>query len=409
METEIWKIIPEYEQYEASTYGNIRNTRSKKILQPFHVENAYSQVRLSLGSRSEYKVCRVHRLIAQTWIPNMGNKPTVNHMDRNHFNNAVNNLEWNTYEEQSIHHAKTQLKDKKIVKFAPMQNDFQGEIWKLIPSHKDYQVSNFGRIKGFNGKVLLGHASSRYIQIRTSTSHFYVHRVVAEAFLPNFDPINIINHKDGNRYNNLIGNLECITQQNNTMHAYDENLNKRRVKIQQFTMQGEFIKEFKSITEAAKNTGFKDACIRYRISYSNGEHGGYIWKRIDREVIPQLENNLSTTKFQILNNKNVNVQLYNHILNSKTDTRRDKKDPPSTLIDIGIKVLPKHIRWDKYEKKFIIYNHPQLIYEVERGIRKQPVMSCTKMGDDIIYKFNDALERYQKLDEILETHEKLNT
>jgi len=99
------------------------------------------------------------------------------------------------------------------------------ELWRVIPnSHKLYQVSNYGRVKSFvndkkNGKILKGGEINGFKLIQISTSKmgskkFYVHKLVAEAWLPNPNPQNtIVTHLDGVLTNNHVSNLEWHTRE----------------------------------------------------------------------------------------------------------------------------------------------------------------------------------------------------
>jgi DNA-binding ferritin-like protein (Dps family) len=87
--------------------------------------------------------------------------------------------------------------------------------------------------------------------------------------------------------------------------------------------------------------------------------------------------------------------------NSNRDTRSDKKPPCQELINIGVLELPKYVRWDNTEKKFIIEKHPQLIKEITQGIRTKPTMSGTKSTKlTVIQKYQDIISRLQDLDEL---------
>jgi hypothetical protein len=84
--------------------------------------------------------------------------------------------------------------------------------------------------------------------------------------------------------------------------------------------------------------------------------------------------------------------------NSNRPSRCDKMPPPQELQDLGIDELPRHIRWEHNEKKFIIEKHPTLLKRVQDGLIKKPYMSCTKSTKlSIVEKFQDALARYQEL------------
>ena len=75
--------------------------------------NGYLKVDVCDTSKGLYKQLSVHRLVATTFIPNLENKPTVNHKDGNKLNNSVDNLEWATYSEQQLHAFNTGLKTHK--------------------------------------------------------------------------------------------------------------------------------------------------------------------------------------------------------------------------------------------------------------------------------------------------------
>ena len=97
---EIWKKIEGYENYSVSTYGRVRNDKLNIIMKTKSHFN-YEIVRLI--SNGERKPVRVHRLVAQTFLPNPDNLPQVNHIDEDKTNNHVENLEWCT-SKQNINH-----------------------------------------------------------------------------------------------------------------------------------------------------------------------------------------------------------------------------------------------------------------------------------------------------------------
>lgn len=104
MNQEIWKTNDEYPLYEISTYGNIRNSKTGNILKP-SINKGYYYICIC-NNNCIRKTMSLHRLIAKTFIPNISNKPTVNHKDHNSLNNNINNLEWATYKEQTNHKRK---------------------------------------------------------------------------------------------------------------------------------------------------------------------------------------------------------------------------------------------------------------------------------------------------------------
>ena len=99
---EEWRDIEGYDNYEISTYGRIRSKKLNIIMKTHNNHRGYEQICLRQnGSRHS---CKVHRLVAETFIPNPDNLPQVNHIDGDKWNNNIDNLEWCT-EQQNIQHA----------------------------------------------------------------------------------------------------------------------------------------------------------------------------------------------------------------------------------------------------------------------------------------------------------------
>ena len=88
------RIIEKYPNYTISDKGEIVNINTNKELKPYIRNDGYVIISLSKGGK-KYK-CYLHRLVAETFIPNPDNLPQVNHKDENKSNNCVSNLEWIT-------------------------------------------------------------------------------------------------------------------------------------------------------------------------------------------------------------------------------------------------------------------------------------------------------------------------
>ena len=98
---EIWKGIKGYEDaYEVSNLGNVRRTDTKQPIKPVVSGNERYPV-VGLWRNNKHKVRRVHRIVAETFIPNPENKPCIDHIDTNPWNNCVSNLRWCTHKENS--------------------------------------------------------------------------------------------------------------------------------------------------------------------------------------------------------------------------------------------------------------------------------------------------------------------
>lgn len=101
-----FKPIESHPRYGVSRDGTIINDR-KKIKVPQPTDNGYLKVDLYDSGKKSSK--RIHRLVAEAYIPNPYNKPDVNHKDGNKHNNSVSNLEWVTKSENMIHAYQTGL------------------------------------------------------------------------------------------------------------------------------------------------------------------------------------------------------------------------------------------------------------------------------------------------------------
>lgn len=111
---EIWKPVKGYEgKYEVSTYGRIRSLIGSGgedrvcILKPYIAKTlSINYKRVGLWKNQQNTVRFVHRLVAETFIPNPLNKPFINHIDNDPHNNHVDNLEWCTQQENIQHSLK---------------------------------------------------------------------------------------------------------------------------------------------------------------------------------------------------------------------------------------------------------------------------------------------------------------
>ena len=155
---EVWKTAVYHgevyeELYQVSNWGkimilNYKNTGKSKLMKPSQEKNGYLKVVLSKNRKR--KTCRVHRLIAETFLPNPENKPQVNHKDEDKTNNFVflnedgsvdkekSNLEWKTHRgncnhgtrNERIAKANTNGKKSKPV----LQLSLDGELIREYPS-----------------------------------------------------------------------------------------------------------------------------------------------------------------------------------------------------------------------------------------------------------------------------------
>lgn len=168
------------------------------------------------------------------------------------------------------------------------------EIWRAIPNYEDlYEVSNLGRVRSLNyrrsGKVQVLKLSTKqdgYLQVTLrkdcKRKYHLIHRLVAETFLENPNNLPCVNHKDENKQNNNVSNLEfCSYEYNNNYGSRNERAaNTRNKKV----ICLELKRIFNSVTEASKFVG----CTRGNVSHAINNRGkckGYTFKYIESEVM----------------------------------------------------------------------------------------------------------------------------
>lgn len=168
------------------------------------------------------------------------------------------------------------------------------EIWKDIEGYENqYQVSNFGNVKSLKRKkpflmkpkLNIGYLSVE-LQFKQHKKWFRIHRLVAQAFLPNPNNLPQVNHLDENKLNNRADNLEWSTPKSNINYGTrNERVSKKLINrkdhskpVLQFDKNGNFINEYPSIKDAQRKTGIPNQHICNVCRGKSKTAGGYVWK-----------------------------------------------------------------------------------------------------------------------------------
>lgn len=166
-------------------------------------------------------------------------------------------------------------------------NDYEGEEWRDIEGFEGiYLISNYGRLKHIlnplhhtlrkpypapNGylRLVLSHKNKR----KTVS----IHREVAKAFIPNLNNYETVNHKDLDKTNNNLSNLEWLPIKDNIIHAKENGKNSRKP-ILQCDMKGNVIREWESAWAVQLELGYFSTLISSRCRGIGKSYKGYKWR-----------------------------------------------------------------------------------------------------------------------------------
>lgn len=279
MENIIWKpiIVKGYENlYMASNDGQIKNAKTNKNLS-LSIRNGYQSVCLYNGELNTKKTFNVHILVGNSFLENKKDGDIINHKNGIKTDNHITNLEYTTYKGNALHALKTGLyvPHTKKVKQYDMSNVFIAEFnsiidaanqtntsdrhisdvckskrksaggfkWKYSDDFIDNIMHNFDtvnakQIDGYsnyrvdlNGNIFSNRSKkiliprelpSGYMCVGLSNKDgkkdFYVHRIVALAYLEKDLNKTHVNHKNGIKNDNRLENLEFCNQSENMIH-----------------------------------------------------------------------------------------------------------------------------------------------------------------------------------------------
>ena len=170
------------------------------------------------------------------------------------------------------------------------------ETWKAIADYEGiYEVSDLGRVRSLKygkEKILKPLKTIRgYLQVclckDCHTKRLLVHRLVAEAFIPNTQGLETVNHKDEDKTNNSVANLEWMSKKDNLNYGtHNKRSSEARLnhpafskKVQMFDKStGELLATFPSIHEAERVTGIAQSHISKCCLGKRKSAGGYKWR-----------------------------------------------------------------------------------------------------------------------------------
>lgn len=194
------------------------------------------------------------------------------------------------------------------------------EVWKDIKGYEGkYQVSNRGKIRSLvhgnriRKTVINNRDKYEYVSLFSNKVHTHkVHRLVAEAFIPNPEHKPQVNHINGNKQNNYVENLEWVTAKENNRHAIVTGLRKKNNSkiVNQYDLNGNFIKNWHSIRTIEKELKIANSSITACCKGKLKTAGGFTWRYYNEET----------------KNNNINIDLTNRFFKSERARKVEQYD-----------------------------------------------------------------------------------
>lgn len=275
-------------KYEVSKNGKVYNTVSKKNVKNID-NNGYNSVSLKLLN-GESQTINVNKLVAEAFIRQIKDDEVIIHIDGNNYNDHFDNLKI-----EAVVKEKTSKKNvKPIIKDDDNEKDPEE---KLICNDK-YIINTEGHVfSEKTGEQMSERLLNGYYIIRLNNTFYTLSRLIVESFIRPLNKGEVVNHKDGNKLNNNLTNLEISTQKENVHHAIKNGLtNTHPKRIKQYSVTEEKIlveecslEEIRSYDKQIRDAVRKNLCGKVKSA------NGYIWE--------YNENKSKVNKYEIKYNK----------------------------------------------------------------------------------------------------------
>lgn len=198
---------------------------------------------------------------------------------------------------------------------------------------KDYKITEEGFVISYKNKIpkVLKPYKDRdgYYRVQITENKkrkkLLIHRLVALQYIPNLENKPEVNHINGIKTDNRVENLEWVTRSENAKHAVAHNLCKQPKRVNQYTINGDFIKQWNSIKEAKQVLGLKNAHISQVCQGQRKTAGNFVWRYADKkvkldkkQVLEIRENKENLNRVELAQKYGVSCGCIQHIRRNRT-------------------------------------------------------------------------------------------
>lgn len=259
--------------YSVSDDGHVFNDKTGRELKGTYSTNEYHSIQLVIEGKP--KTFMVHRLVAEAFCENPNNYTIVDHIDRNKHNDHASNLRWVTAKENAENKGSlTRTVNKKYNK-----DSFDEQEWTTVFQHEGFMIKKDGTVVNQKTKnILIPQDRHGYKRVNFHNKRLSLHILVWESFNKQKVPEGFeIDHIDGNKGNNNLSNLRLVNHKENMLNAYNNN-HSGKVAVKQYTLDGQYLKTYPSIREAAFSVNALEAGLK-EATNRHGSCAGYYWIR----------------------------------------------------------------------------------------------------------------------------------
>ncbi len=226
--------------------------------------------------------------------------------------------------------------------------------WKEIPGFPGYRLASDGRVYSDKIKdIRKPNTSGNYHMIqlchKSKTKSITLHRLVAKLYgEPLIDAKKTqANHKDGNKDNNHIDNIDWLTPSENTQHAMDTGLNKCKKAIIQYDLKGNEIDKYCSAAKASRKLGIKRSNITEVCLGSKKTAGGFVWRYTSKPLNGKINIIIQNTKRKVgkLSDDGLVIETYTSIKEANISCGKNSHGGPISRVCSGKQEKAYGYKW----------------------------------------------------------------